>query len=103
MVDWDGVWISIKVLLFMGLVVLVLYIAAGYMTKLCPMPEDKFQEGFDAGYGTHNETIDNYATKYCEYATTVCGMDDGAYPNFDYYKGYHKGYVKWYVEKGEKV
>ncbi|MDD4720686.1 MAG: hypothetical protein PHQ88_07510 [Bacteroides sp.] len=94
--------VAAKVILFFALSFMVLLICALGMAKYFPvsLPVDRYDEGFNEGLAAHNETIDNYATKYCEYMTIMQGIDRKSDSNYTYYDGYHDGYIRWFIENG---
>jgi len=105
LVNFEDILISVKVLLFMTFCFILLLIFAIAMENYFPVPEpiDRYDEGFNAGLATHNETVNEYSKNYCEYTNLIRGIDSDSDNNYSYYKGYHNGYVRWFIENGTSI
>ncbi|MDD4805010.1 MAG: hypothetical protein PHN69_07785 [Candidatus Pacebacteria bacterium] len=105
MVNAENIGVAAKAILFFELGFLILLICALGMAKYFPvsLPLDRYDEGLNEGFTEHNETVDGYATKYCEYMTLVQGIDRKSDSNYTYYDGYHDGYIRWFIENEKSV
>ena len=102
MVNFEDILISVKVLLAMLLCFILLVCGAIVLEHYFPVPQpvNRYDEGFNEGFATHNETVDEYSKNLCEYTILMKGMDADSDENYSYYNGYHDGYLRWFVENG---